>query len=60
MALARSSLSIPVRFAFFSLGVLIWTEVSEECEALFTRTSLKQYTAKSILAHPPLVTDQKD
>ena len=51
MGVARSKMALPVRFAFFAIGVLLWTEVSEESEKIFTNTSLKQWTAKPLRSH---------
>lgn len=50
MAVARSSLPIPVRFAFFTLGILVWTEVSEDAETiLFDYTRIGEgYTARKL------------
>lgn len=55
MALARSRMALPVRFSFFALAVLLWTELSEESESVFYSTSLRRYVAKPINAHPPLL-----
>ncbi len=57
---AHSNMPIPIRFAFFAMGTLLWTEVSEESEAVFRNTALKQYTAKPVAAHPPLETSERD
>ena len=50
MVLARSTMPLPVRFAFFSLAVLLWTEVSEEAETiLFDYTHIGEgFTARRI------------
>lgn len=48
MVLARSTSVLPVRFALFSLAVLVWTELSEEAETiLFDYTTIGDgYTAR--------------
>jgi len=59
IGIARSSMAMPIRVAYFSIASLMWGEFSEESEEIIFKTSpsLAKQVAKPIRFHPPILKD---